>query len=400
MRNTRSSSKRKVAIRKEVQQEKKSESPKKRTIHRGKAGARSMEKEGTKKANTKLQRANRYFKMMEERIRAKKTTVGIEIDRLTDKYNRGDIDTDVFNDLTNRAYKSLTKFTSERRKRQVKHIEVKAEFGWKIISQNQKRLFDKRDNIANYSYKIDPIPMTEATVKFVSRKIYEMAKKQLQDVARKYPAGANIYIKAFMQKDSASASAVVKASKVNLKELETMIFNSLSQRVAKHYPTQDYILDIENVDILVSGFGARGGCNNKKTSHQRIQIRKDAVMHLTNHKSINNNSLIQCFNYAYGVAGNKLKASVVRKALGLEEDTRIHMNMIPKMSKFYNERFPDQKKGYVLVNQNNEVVLFHHPCNQNVDIDEVLHNADDDNELVKLFLQQQALLHLRHDHLS
>ena len=387
MRNTRSS-KRKVAIRKEVQPE--TESRKKKAKPRSKAGARSLEKVGTKKANSKLQRANRYFKMMEERIRAKKTTVGIEIDRLTDKYTRGDIDTDEFNDLTNRAYKSLTKFTSQRRKRQVKHIEVKAEFGWKVIKQSKMRMFKKKDNIANYSYKIDPIPVTESSVKFIARKIYEMTKKQLQEVARKYPGGANVYIKAFMQTDGVSASAVVKAPKVKVKELETTIFNILSQRAAKHYPTQDYILDITDVDILVSGYGAKGGCNNKKTSHQRIQIRKDAVMHLTNHKSINNNCLIQCFNYAYGIAGNKLKASVVRKALGLKEDTLIHMNMIPKMSKFYNERFPEQKKGYVLVNKNNEVVLFYHPCNQKQDdADEILHDADDNNELVKLFLNNE-----------
>jgi len=368
----------------------KAESRKKKPTTRSKAGARTLEKKGTKNASSKLQRANRYFNMMEQRIKTKQTEIGQEIDKLTDKFTSGGIDADEFNYLIQKVYKEKEKFTAARRKRQVKHIVVKAEHEWNVINQSQKRLFDKRDNIANYSYKIEPIPMTESTVKFISRKIYELAKKQIQDVARKYPAGANIYIKAFMQKDGASASAVVKASKVTLKELETIIFNSLSQRVAKHYPTQDYILDITNIDILVSGFGAKGGCNNKKTSHERIQIRKDAVMHLTNHKSINNNCLIQCFNHAYGVAGNKLKASVVRKALGLEEDTRIHMKMIPKMSKFYNERFPDQKKGYVLINQNNEVVLFHHPCEKKQeDVEEVLHDADDDNELVKLFLKDK-----------
>ena len=72
MRNTRSS-KRKVAIRKEVQP--KAESRKKKPTTRSKAGARTLEKKGTKNASSKLARANRYFKMMEERIRAKKSTV-------------------------------------------------------------------------------------------------------------------------------------------------------------------------------------------------------------------------------------------------------------------------------------------------------------------------------------
>jgi hypothetical protein len=93
MRNTRSS-KRKVAIRKEVQP--KAESRKKTTT-RSKAGARTLEKKGTKNASSKLQRANRYFNMMEQRIKTKQTEIGEEIDKLTDRFTSGVIDADEFN---------------------------------------------------------------------------------------------------------------------------------------------------------------------------------------------------------------------------------------------------------------------------------------------------------------
>ena len=102
------------------------------------------------------------------------------------------------------------------------------------------------------------------------------------------------------------------------------------------------------------------------------------------------NCLIQCFNFAYGVAGNVLKASTVRKDLGIKEDTLIHYMMIPKLSKYYNERF-NQNKGYVLINQGQEVVLFHHPrikakrCDDD-EIEELVHTDDSDEELVKLYL--------------
>lgn len=265
----------------------------------------------------------------------------------------------------------------------------KPELRWTILKKSVSKLFAKKGkeaNTSNYNYQIDPIPLTESTVRFVSGKVYDMAKKQVVDVKKKYPAGANLYARVFMQAQDtgASASVVIKISKLTNtgKPLQDLFFNQLSQRINKIYNTKDYFLMVTDFTILVSGFGKKGGCSPRE-HHKRVAWGKDAFIHLHNHKSTGNNCLFACFNAAYGVAGNVVKPSSVRKELGLKEDVKVNMKYIRKISDYYNKKLK-QKKGYVLINQENEIIKFNHPMGKAVE--EYDHR---DDAVVRLYIAHE-----------
>jgi hypothetical protein len=159
-------------------------------------------------------------------------------------------------------------------------------------------------------YRTKPYPVTEATVKYLAGEVTKLGMRNVNKVKQRFPAGANIYMKLFMSSSEVNASAVIKINNVTEEQLWHLTYAKLLESSSKNHPTADYILDLRNVLVLVSGFGSRGGCTKTKVIKRVINLCN--TIHFTNHKSTGNNCLLQCFCSAYGISGRVLKAAKIR----------------------------------------------------------------------------------------
>ncbi len=266
---------------------------------------------------------------------------------------------------------------------QVKKVD---EYALQVIKETQLQMYKKSDGVLDRVYTVNPYPVTESTVKHLSHEIYKLVSKQISEVKRNNRGGYKVYIKAYMTAENSKASAVVNAANLDGSDLEDAIYNELSKRSNKHYPTENYILYLEEVSVFVSGLGDSGGCHDGKTVMKKIKLDKDVMLKLINHKSKGNNCLIQCFNHSYSVNGNSMKGSTVRKDLGLKEGEMIVIDMIPKLSAYYNEKC-NQELGYVVMNEHNEIILFKHPFGKERETEEELYN--DGHLLVRIYLANE-----------
>ncbi|MDR3478836.1 MAG: hypothetical protein P4M14_12500, partial [Gammaproteobacteria bacterium] len=247
-----------------------------------------------------------------------------------------------------------------------------------------------KENAMNYEYKVNPYPLTESTVGYLARELADLAWLQLDEVLTKYPVGANIYMKILSQgksggkkDDSITASLVIKISDVDPATLYKTLYAELSRQANRMYNVEDYFLYITNVSILASGQGRKGGCRDGKTKNMKRDINKNCHMILIDHKSKNNNCLIQCFNHAFGVSGRELKAAKVRADLELDADDMLDIDDAMKLLEYYNERCK-QNKGLVLIDQSLKIIKFDHPSIKKKDF--TLEGSDDDN-LVQIYFE-------------
>lgn len=260
----------------------------------------------------------------------------------------------------------------------------------KIIYRDKYKL--KGDWAREYKYQYEPYPLTESTIGHISKELFLLAKSKIANLRATHPAGANLHMKVLLSDidnhKGVAASFVLNLDNVSTKKLYEQIEREVMRRSNKHYPTEDYILYVTEVNMFVSGIPTRGGCNAGKTKNLKTSVDANTTVKFINHKSIGNNCLIQCFNEAYGVSGRELKAAKVRAELKLEPGTKIDMKYIPKLSKYYNTMFPDQQKGYVLINQSLKVLLFSHPSGKKVD-ELIIEDGDDRLNLIQLCLMNE-----------
>ena len=274
------------------------------------------------------------------------------------------------------------------RKKMAKAFEKEYEDEFRVMSK--KTIGALKDSVKNQVYKLNYMPVTESTVPYLSEKLYQLAKSQIHEMKKKYPLGANIYMKVLMESDKSDpndvrASFVVKMSDVSYHTIRQDIRRRMFEKSNKLYATEDYRLVLSEAMILVSGFGKYGGCETSNTKKTREFVDKETTIVYTSHKSIGNNCLIQCFNHAYGLSGREVKASKVRAALKLEKDEKIHMNKIRAMSNYYNTTYR-RKMGYILMNQNHKIVKFNHPTIEKVE-DYNMADVDNRKNIVHLCLK-------------
>lgn len=262
------------------------------------------------------------------------------------------------------------------------------EMQWRTSLRNRETVWNKGVN--NVTFDVKPIPLIENNLAFISDNLAKMAQTEINKVLRAFPAGANMYMKVLLQSDAkdATASSVVKLPRAGGDRLYDAIFAQMAKIANKAFPTEDYFLNVTSVMILVSGFGAFGGCNEERTKMLSQVYSKNVKVKFIDHKSIENNCLLQCFNHAYGVAGNKLKSSSVRKSLGLKDGEKIHMDSIDDISKFYNSKF-DKQKGYVLINPKFEILKFSHSAIRKSDYQV---GCDDRENIVQIMLRNDHYL--------
>ena len=107
----------------------------------------------------------------------------------------------------------------------------------------------------------------------------------------------------------------------------------------------DYLLRLVSFEVILFDNGASGGCADRECVDS---IKKyNYTIKLKSVKSKHNNCLINCF---LNFLGNKKYAKVVRKELGLEEGTKIHYKMIPKIADYFD-------CGYTLINCEGEEIV-------------------------------------------
>jgi hypothetical protein len=340
----------------------------------------------TRQVDEKYRKAKKKYDKHEKELNDEKRYISRKVEEVKEELKKfkapGTIRRELLKKL--KGYReSLSKFVKRKRDYQEPQVKKINEYGLQVEKVDNKSIFKKTDGISDRVYTVKPVPVTESTVKHLSHEIYQLVKRQIADVKSKNRGGYKIKIKAFMQADSVMASAVIHAENADGSALERLIYNELSKRSNKHYPTEDYLLYLRSVSVFVATLGDSGGCRDGKTKMDKIQLDKDVILKLINHKSKGNNCLFQCFNHSYEVCGNSMKGSLIRKALGLKEDAKIKLNMIPKISEYYNEQCK-KNLGYVVMNEHNEVILFKHPAGKERETDEELY--DDGSELVRIYL--------------
>lgn len=247
-----------------------------------------------------------------------------------------------------------------------------------------EKLFNDKKGVYSVDYRTKPYPVTEATVKYLAGEVTKLGMRNVNKVKQRFPAGANIYMKLFMSSGDVNASAVIKINDANEEQLWHLAYAKLFASSGKAHPTADYILDLRNVLVLVSGFGARGGCTEGKTKVIKRVINLCNTIHFTNHKSSGNNCLLQCFNAAYKISGRVLKAAKIRAELDLKKGKKIHMNKIHDVCDFFNE-YSKKKMGYVLINKDLKIIKFYSPLGLTRDEFNV-ESTDDRENMVQLCL--------------
>src|SRR4051812_19921582 len=114
------------------------------------------------------------------------------------------------------------------------------------------------------------------------------------------------------------------------------------------------ILYTHIIELTISPLAVAGGCGGDACS-DRVKVNKTDTIIIRSYKSKNMNCVIACYNNAYGVKGNVLKPETVRKDLGLTENTMVHMDVLIKLTEYYNEKF-GQTKGFQLINEKFEII--------------------------------------------
>ncbi|MDR3478843.1 MAG: hypothetical protein P4M14_12535 [Gammaproteobacteria bacterium] len=250
----------------------------------------------------------------------------------------------------------------------------------------QQSVFDGK--VMNYRYHLKPYPLTESTIRYLSKELFNLPRSQIERVNKNNKGGANIFMRPiFTNPDNGqiAASCTIKLSNVKMDKLRDVIHTELSRRSNKLYPTTNYILDLTEVMILVSSFPRKGGCQDNNTCKSKLEVSKDCEVHFTSHKSKNNNCLIQCFNHAYGVSGRELKAAKVRKELKIGAEEMIDMDYVIPMSKWYSKRFK-QQRGVALVIKKLDLLKFDHPLYSQ---EEYKLSEDQDNDMVRICLMNE-----------
>jgi hypothetical protein len=198
--------------------------------------------------------------------------------------------------------------------------------------------------------------ITDGTIEKIYNPNYEQAKK-------KHPGGLYIFIK-FILSDvtfnhekgyTEYKSFVIKGHEENI--TREAIQNLIISESKKMYNTEDYILLLTSVNILIAPFGNKGGCTDSKTKTMKLVKSKNEKIVLKTFESKNNNCLFVCLNYFYDVKGNKYKPDEIRKELNIPLNEKIHYQKINEITKWYNTKF-NKNYGFHIINSDYETLTF------------------------------------------
>lgn len=216
-----------------------------------------------------------------------------------------------------------------------------------------KRLFKGNFIESNYAVraKNEAVPITETTIATIAKKIMELIGKTLDEVKNELKDGGySLFVKLYKHGGEIDASNVFRGDNIT----EDEVYAKLEKTAREHYNNNDYLLFLENVFIAVVKRGTTGGCE-KGDKIKKIYVDKNTNIKLRSIRSTQNNCLIACFLNAYGVSGNTVKPIHVRNALGLLQNEKIDIDVVEKMSEWFNTK-TGQNKGYVLINEQQQIL--------------------------------------------
>ena len=258
-----------------------------------------------------------------------------------------------------------------------------------VIEETIKKVEYKRRWITNLHVR--EYPITESTVQYVSKYVYDHIQNLKVIFNKKIPGGYNMHIQVKFngkKDDSAIYSSAVFNQDVTLQTI-TAKLGTISN---SHYDTEDYLLYLFQIKGLVNALSVTGGCLDKdcNTAYTSICLDEGKFHRLDayNFKSTNNNCLIQCFNIAFGLKGNIVKPDLVRKQLGIEVGTKIHYKKAKDILEHYRNMPWDDKhklnktKGLMIINEKLEIIA-------EVDV-------QDPSNMVQLYLRNEHYLLYSH----
>ena len=232
-----------------------------------------------------------------------------------------------------------------------------------------------KEQLAHVMYKLRiKIPLNEINLNTLQILINYIQQREINETnVKNHKGGYTIATKVIMsgvQVTKNDETITKYASFVINSTKESEIKYKLLKNSNKYYDTEGYILSVEKIENIIRKLDNKGGCTDNKCSSDRIRKCKYEEIIIRSYKSKNNNCLFASFNQHYNIKGNQLKPDIVRKALNIELNTKIDINMIPAISNYYNTKFK-KNYGYMLVNSENQIIME----------DDII-----DNEYIKLYL--------------
>jgi len=230
-----------------------------------------------------------------------------------------------------------------------------------VIERKDKRRL--RGMVNNVTYKILPFPIVEKSITYISDWIYKKIIEERQPYINLFPQGFRYYVRlvynAILQDGEGKLindyNYASEAFVVEKKITSSMIYNKLYKKSIKTYNTYGYMIFLNMIDFHISPLPNDGGCNEKNNSMQKIIINKKENIKLYSYKSKNNNCLFACLNNGFNIKGNVIKPDHIRNKLNIELNTKINIEQIDDIVKYYNNEF-NKDFGYILLNENHNII--------------------------------------------
>ncbi len=221
-----------------------------------------------------------------------------------------------------------------------------------IISTKDQSVLNKK--LEQKEMKTEYYPITESTCQYVGTYMYDLKEKLIEENKEKHKGGFSLDMKIKL----ADPEDEMKWHTVIIKKDDTksVIVAKFVTIANKHFDTSNYIMHLRYIITMVAGYGDKGGCTPEYTCKSVTGKTRYDKIKVKSYKSKNNNCLLQCFNKEYKVLGNVFKLETVRKDLKYVANTKIGFDKIPEISAYYNRKF-EQKKGYMVINQEGKILI-------------------------------------------
>ncbi len=216
-------------------------------------------------------------------------------------------------------------------------------------------------------------PLTETTFEYMSQFSFNYIHKLKALYDKRLPQGYIMKIKLIFDRgdkledgfNGRKTSNKIYSAVFNKDATQDIIAIKLGSMTNAHYDTTDYILHLKSIWTRITGLSKKGGClDNCKYKSENILYDSFKRIDIKSFKSTNNNCMIQCFNKAFGIAGNIIKPDYVREQLGIEKGILLLYTLAPVICEWYNKQdwsklggnFKNNTKGVIVINEELNII--------------------------------------------
>lgn len=240
--------------------------------------------------------------------------------------------------------------------------------------------------------------IVQENISFITRKVKEKVDDSINRLSYKERKdGYQIYTICIMKgfntvadSDRMFSCKAIKTTNVH-PITEEMIKDNLDTVNTRTLDTDGYLCYLFEIKVILSKLDNEGGCcKDEKTSIIQKSKKDGLCIKRVSPKSTNDNCLIACFNKFYGVKGNELKPTTVRKECKIPELGMIDMKYIPTLSDYYNN-YTKTTKGYILLDPSLNLRTSSYELDESIPLFNLIINDEFD-------IEDQIILQLEANH--